>query len=151
MAWLSAVPARPVEHQRLDAAPARDDIQTRLAKLRADRNDPSWYPDLPEIEAGEHVLGYLFDAGPSMSAGFGPAPLSHAEIKSWQHNSGVQLVPWEAQLVRMLSMHYVAELQRAEKPDCPPPWAEELSNDDRDVISRGLQNGLRALMNKRKG
>jgi len=86
-----------------------------------DRADDLEYPP---CDAG-YLITYLFDAGPVESGGMGPAPLSHREIEAWQHNTGIELSPWEAKTLRRLSREYLAMAQDATSPSCPPPWRPE--------------------------
>lgn len=77
---------------------------------------------MPSIRAGEYLVHYLFEAGPTMPGGMGPAPLTFVELESWQRQAAIDLDPWEVRLVRRLSVEYCAESQAASKPDAPPPF-----------------------------
>jgi hypothetical protein len=39
--------------------------------------------------------------------GFGPAPLSHAEILSWSRLTGLRVRPWHAQALRVLDVTFL--------------------------------------------
>lgn len=69
----------------------------------------------------------LMDIGLSEAAGMGAAPLSWKEIDAWCNRTGVDLPPWEARLIRKLSVEYIAESRRAESDTCPPPWRAEVT------------------------
>lgn len=73
--------------------------------------------DLPLIDAGEHLITYLFDVGPSV----GGEVLSYSEIAAWLSISGVVISPWEAETLRKLSAAYLAEREAAKSPDRPLP------------------------------
>lgn len=79
-------------------------------------------PRMPPIGAGEYLVQYLFEAGPTMPGGMGAAPLTFSELECWQRQVGVDLDPWEVRIVRRLSLEYCAESQAATKPDAPPPF-----------------------------
>lgn len=100
-------------------------------------------PDMPETEAS-YILGYLFDIGPVIS---GPSPITSQELLAWQSNTGIDLQPWESELLRRLSREYLAEHHKAEKPDCPAPWQPaDHSQETRDAISKKVKNSMRSLM-----
>lgn len=94
--------------------------ETRLERLQANGQQPA----MPPQPRAAHMLGWLFDAGPTQSGAMGDAPLGHAELAAWQANSGVVLQAWQASCLRRLSGEYLAQRQQAEQPDCPPPWLE---------------------------
>jgi hypothetical protein len=82
-------------------------------------------PEMPPIEdAAHYLISYLFEIGPTLAAGMGNGPLTHAEIMAWQINTGIELQSWEARILKRLSNHYLAESQRATARDCPAPWAD---------------------------
>jgi len=71
-----------------------------------------------------HMIGYLYELGPTVAAGAGEGPITHAEIAAWQANTGIQLDGSEARLLRQLSLAYLSESHKATKPECEAPWAE---------------------------
>lgn len=90
--------------------------------MRKGRDDEDWHPEMPELEAGAHLAGYLFEIGPTMPAGMGPSAITHQEIQSWQALCQVRLKPWEVRALRRLSFEYLRESREAEKADRPAPW-----------------------------
>jgi hypothetical protein len=78
-------------------------------------------PDMPRNPA-PHIIDRLVEMGLTESAGMGAAPLSWREIMAWQEGTGVRLMPWEARLIRSLSVAYLAESRAAESENCAPPW-----------------------------
>ena len=141
----------PVTERKGKLTGGDDKKLSRLARMRVDRKDEDYEPPLPNIDGMMHVLGYLFEIGPVMTGAMGPAPITHTEIDAWQANTGVDLAAWEARVMRRLSIEYIGEMQRAEKPDCPPPWTPpEVPQLDRAAVSRKVQNAMRSFMLSRK-
>jgi hypothetical protein len=80
-------------------------------------------PRMPPIDA-EYLIGYLWEAGPTMPGAAGAVPLTQSELRAWQENTGVDLQPWEVRILRRLSCDLVAEMRRAEDPVATPPYGE---------------------------
>lgn len=49
-------------------------------------------------------------------------PLTWCEIKAWQDLSGSSLEFWESQLLREMSVAYVAQYNKSQEMSCAPPW-----------------------------
>lgn len=139
LAWLNTAPRPDKPPQRGDPA-----IPTRLEKMRMDRKDVGYLPELPEASA-PHLLAYLWDAGPTLATSVGAGPLTHSELLAWQHNSGIDLPPWQAQMLRRLSIEYLNERSQAESPDCPAPVALTTRNDDRAHVGKKIQSAMQML------
>ncbi|WP_416463188.1 hypothetical protein [Sphingomonas sp. VDB2] len=86
-----------------------------------------------------HIINRLLEIGLTEAAGMGAAPLSWVAINAWQQATGVRLLPWEARLLRKLSVEYLAESRRAEAETCPPPWRMVVTARERDVEERRLR------------
>ena len=78
--------------------------------MQAEKQDDTYSPEMPPVEAMGHLLGALFEVGPSMLAGSGYGPVSEQELEAWQRNQGVRLTAWESRAVRRLSKDYLDEL-----------------------------------------
>lgn len=61
-----------------------------------------------------------------MASGMGGGPLTFSEIEAWQRTVGICLSPFEAQLLRRLSVEYFGESHAATKPDSLPPYGVSL-------------------------
>lgn len=73
-----------------------------------------------------YLTAWLFQIGPTSGEG----PLTWQELAAWERLSGVELLPFEAQILRLLSVHYTNEKYLARKPDRPMPY-----NLERDEIA----------------
>ncbi|MCJ8158352.1 hypothetical protein [Sphingomonas sp. LaA6.9] len=89
-------------------------------------------PPMPPNSA-PHIIGRLVEIGLTEAAGMGAAPLSWQSIHAWQTVTGIRLAPWEARLIRALSVEYLAEGRRAETENCPPPWRAEVTERERET------------------
>lgn len=85
------------------------------------------------------------EIGPTLSGGFGPAPLTFSEILAWQHCTGRLLQPWEALMLRKMSIEYIAFSHKAESSMCPSPYVHELTDEDRRAIAASLKASLEAV------
>ena len=115
--------------------------RSRLEQLRRDKQDDDYEPEMPPLDRAAYLVRYLFEIGPVQAAGMGSAPVSHGEIESWMHLTRVQLQPWEARLIRRLSLAFVNESGKAQRRDCASPWQ---AADLKPVVS-GAQAAVRAL------
>lgn len=103
-------------------------------------------PRMPPNPA-PHIIGWLTEMGLVEAAGMGTAALSWREIDAWCRRTCVDLPPWEARLIRQLSVDYQAESHRAESAACAPPWDAKPAVADRkaeDARMRGFFSGMRA-------
>lgn len=69
-----------------------------------------------------HLVDYLMEIGPVEPAGMDNGPIGWSTMRHWQDQTGVTLEPWQARLIRQLSIEYLGEMRRAREPDCPAPW-----------------------------
>jgi hypothetical protein len=73
---------------------------------------------MPPLDAGEHLIDYLFRVGPSIAG----EVLTFQEIQAWSEASGVVLDGWEAETLRRMSGAYLAEYQAASDLARPAPY-----------------------------
>lgn len=99
-------------------------------------------PSLPDNPA-PYLTGWLFDIGPSMAAGPGEAPLSLAYVQQELSVLGVDVLPWEAKLLRRLSIDYIDQRQKARKPSCPAPYT---ARDHLAANQDAVANQFKALL-----
>src|SRR3546814_18620695 len=81
---------------------------------------------MPRNPATHSIVRWVV-SGLTEAAGMGAAPLSWQSILSWSDMTGSYPAPWEARLIRKLSIEYLAEVRRAESENCPPPWRAEVT------------------------
>lgn len=99
-------------------------------------------PQLPDCSA-QYMLGFLFEVGPSL----GGTTLSHAEIESWQRNTGISLTFWEARTLHRLSRDYMCQAHESTARNCPAPYAETITEDQsREIVA----NKFMAMMSQSK-
>lgn len=117
-AWLNAVPE----------APKQGASATAPRKSRRDElNGAGIEPEMPSLEWGQYLVGYLFELGPTMAAGMGAGPLMPSELESAQRLLGIEFQPWEARLLLRLSREYLEESHRATEENCAPPWDDPVA------------------------
>lgn len=122
MAWLHAVPKPPAGTRRADNA--RPDTRSRIERMSKVAAARSLPPNpMPHITARLVEMGLKDPAGTA---------LSWLTIDAWQRCTRVDLSPWEARLIRRLSLAYVGEGRKAESENCPPPWRAEVSRREAD-------------------
>lgn len=95
-------------------------------------------PQMPPNPA-PHLISRLTEIGLTESTGMGPSPLSWREIEAWQRSTHVRLAPWEARLMRQLSLEYIGESRRAESENCPAPWRSQVTQREREVEEAQLR------------
>ena len=114
--------------------------------MRTERKDKDYFPELPPVEAGGHLIGYLWEIGPMIPAGMGLGPITQGEIQAWQANTGIDLQPWEARFLRRLSGEYLAELHAAEKPERQAPWSDD-GQTSFAIVASDLKQTIRRMTN----
>lgn len=73
----------------------------------------------PEVE-GRHLVEILFKVGPA----YADRPISEADLEPYERRRGIELAPWQAELLVEMSQAYLSETHAAQKQDAPPPWPE---------------------------
>jgi hypothetical protein len=101
-------------------------------------------PAMPPNDA-PHLLEYFWDVGPTIHGSMGESAVDWPQIESWQRQTGIELQPWQVRLLRRLSGEYLAESQKATKPNYPAPWKPEENTVDKAVKADSLRNALRDL------
>lgn len=103
-------------------------------------------PILPPNPA-PYLSDWLFEIGPTVAAGMGEGRLGWRDLAAWQEISGIELMPWEARLLRRLSGEYADERHEAKKNDRLAPYGG--NRDDiaarRAMVDRKLQAAFAGL------
>ena len=121
MAWLNATPKPDAGTKRAKAEGNAPKL-SRMDQMKRDKIVPQMPPN-----PAPHIIDRLVEIGLTEAAGMGAAPLSWQSILAWQDAVSVALPPWEARLIRKLSVEYLAESRRAESENCPAPWRGEVT------------------------
>lgn len=85
----------------------RKDIEEVLGEIEA-----------PRISGGEYLIETLFAVGPVRAEG----PLYEEHLQAWERRRGIELAPWEADLLLDLSRAYLTEMHDAREWATLPPW-----------------------------
>lgn len=102
---------------------------------------PGKLPPMPPNPA-PHIFDRLIEIGIVTPTGMGQTPISWQEIAAWSQMTGVKLEPWEARLIRSLSVKYVAESRAAENETYPAPWRGPVTQQEMDAEVQGLRGLL---------
>jgi hypothetical protein len=108
-AWLDAVPE--VKGLKVKPPPRWQQYQNLKGKL----------PALPLVISGHHLVGYLYEFGPTIAG----QPVPFQEIDSWARTTRRRIDGWEAATLRQMSVAYAVQAQRSRDPDCPSPLEEK--------------------------
>ena len=141
MAWLHAS-VEPPEPARSKAGKARRKQEsTRYTRAeRFERDDTR--PPMPPLHHAAGLARWFQSLGPCGQGATGPVPVGWADIGAWVRLTGTPLQPWQAHALRSASAAYVGQLHDASEPDCPPPWTDQPTEDDRDRIARQVREAF---------
>lgn len=94
-----------------------------------------------------YIVTWLLEVGPTVPAGMGSGPIGWRDIEAWSALTGTGIQPWEARLLRRLSGDFLSQSHKAEKPDCPAPWVDDVPTiSNREAVSRKIGSELKAMM-----
>lgn len=111
------------------------------ARQALDKDAEIYYPPLPaELSYLVEYLRRLDFIEPGMA---GPVRLSFTEIRSWAVLCGIQLKPWEVDMLRQMSTEFVSEVNAAESPLRPAPWMPSDGLQAKVAIARRIKDVLR--------
>lgn len=127
-------------HARPRTGHSKTQAKSRLQQMRDDGTAVRMPPVPAEVR---HLLEQFLEVGPAMHTAMGTAPLSFAELGAWQRATAIELLPWEARLLRRLSAEYVAQYSASDSPDAPAPWsgADERAREDVSQRVRSIFGG----------
>lgn len=127
-AWLNARPRKDEAAGKKQQAAPEPSRRERLQQQGVEQ------PDMPPCDC-LHLVGYLFEIGPTVPAGMGEGPLTHTDLAHWMRNTGIALSPWESRALRRASKEYLSESQTATERNAPSPWESE----DGIALQRAVQ------------
>jgi hypothetical protein len=139
MAWLAATP-KPAEGSRRAERWEKAPVATK--RSRAESMGKKAAENAMPPNPMPHLIERFMEMGMVEAAGMGTVALSWPTIAAWSHMTGVRLCPWEARLIRRLSVEYLAEGRRAEAETCPAPWKAPVSKAEIDAERAGLERLL---------
>lgn len=102
--------------------------------------------ELPENPA-PYLVDWLMEIGPMASGGMGHAPLGWTAIKDWQELVGVELNPWEARTIRLLSRDFVDQMNKSREATCPAPFVTNPKSND-DAVTEQFRQMFAAMKKK---
>lgn len=70
-----------------------------------------------EVKEGRYLVDILFKVGPARQE----APITEQDLFYWEQRRGIELAPWQADLITMMSRAYLAETYAAREYDAPCP------------------------------
>lgn len=76
------------------------------------------YVPAPELEYGGHLIAIFRQIGPVK----GDGPISEMDLESWERRRGVDLKPWQAELLVNMSKMYLGEMHSASSASAISPW-----------------------------
>lgn len=104
---------------------------SRLAKMQEEGAEPTFPPN-----SAPYLVEYMMEIGPVEAGGMEASPIGWSTIKDWQQLTGVQLEPWQARLIRRLSISYLDQSRKARAPECPSPWIADLQGQRASVDAK---------------
>lgn len=72
----------------------------------------------PAVPEGQYLIDILFAVGPIRNEG----PIHEEHLQPWEARRGIELHPWQADLLLEMSRAYLAEMHRAREWNALPPW-----------------------------
>lgn len=79
------------------------------------------------------------------------SPLSFQEIRTWCDFTGVELTPWEAETLRVLSEAYVVQLNNSRDVNCEPPHDARSLEEMRERTHNQFQRLFKQVGGKTSG
>jgi hypothetical protein len=73
---------------------------------------------MPELEGGLYLVDVLFRVGPVRNE----SALTEADLEPWERRRGIEMEPWQADLIVDMSRAYFGEMHAARSRTAPCPW-----------------------------
>jgi len=138
IAWLSAAP----ETKHKGKGPPPEPV-TRIKTMQKRGEAPTLPPN-----PAPYLVDWLFEIGPG---GGMEGPLCIRHIAADLEALGIEVMPWEATVLRHLSRQYLNESHEARKQDRPPPYsgAKDEIEERRAIVDRKLSAAFAGLVRKK--
>lgn len=104
----------------------------------------------PVVVEGMYLVDILFKVGPVR----GDGPIYEQDLQPWEQRRGIELQPWQADLLLGLSRDYLAEMHRARDWNALPPWppARNMWKYVRDQLNGpGMREALKDPVKEKHG
>lgn len=82
---------------RLSAVAPGLPVNSQVFRGNVERVEHAGEIEMPPFDEGEYLIAYLHELCPTV-------PVTFAEMAAWQAARGFELAPWEARLLRRLSI-----------------------------------------------
>jgi hypothetical protein len=74
--------------------------------------------EAPDVAEAHYLVDILFKVGPVRSEG----PVYEENLQAWETRRGIELQPWQADLILEMSQAYFSEMHAAREPNALAPW-----------------------------
>lgn len=74
--------------------------------------------EAPSVPEGQYLIEVLFKVGPVRGEG----PVYEENLQAWEARRGIELQPWQADLILEMSQAYLSEMHAAREPNAVAPW-----------------------------
>ena len=101
---------------------------------------------LPQLDQYENLIDYLFEVGPMHNG----ETVRWVDIHSWNESTASALNPWELCTIYHLSRAYAAQYARSHQRNCPAPFVNEPTEDQRQQIANKTKSLFANLKARRK-
>lgn len=136
LAWLYSVPQLPpkvIEAAEKAKQKIVPNTLSRFDEMKAGKVSPPMPPNpMP------HFILWFTEIGMVEATGMGSTPLSWREIEAWQASVRIRLSPWEARMMRALSIAYLAQKAKSELTTDPAPWSGGVTPSQRTADEAAL-------------
>lgn len=105
---------------------------------------------MPEVGDAEYLIGYWRSVGLAMSGALGSGPITSTELFAWQSGQGVELTPFEFDVILEMSRSYLSLMQAGSKPECPPPYGDPVNEFDRKAVSEKVSGAFKAFIQAKR-
>lgn len=108
--------------------------------------------EMPPLSGGHHLVDWLHQAGTVNSGAMGGfSALAWTELRAWSQLCGIELQPWEAETIMLLSRTYASMFAEAADPHCPAPYTPEVIEAEAvEAVGDKIKAGFKALAAQRK-